>query len=141
MFGLTPYRKNQELYDPFRMFDEMEKNFFHTRENSVKVDIRDEKDHYLLEADMPGVEKENIRIDVAGGFLTISAKREQNTEEKDEKTGYMRRERSYGSFSRSFDMSGIREEAIKANYENGVLKLVLPKTNEETPSSRRIEIE
>lgn len=141
MFGLTPYRRNQELYDPFRMFDEMEKNFFHTRENSFKVDIRDEKDHYLLEADMPGVEKENIHIDVAGGFLTISAKREQNTEEKDEKTGYMRRERSYGSFSRSFDMSGIREEDIKANYENGVLKLVLPKTNEETPSSRRIEIE
>ncbi|MBE5758676.1 MAG: Hsp20/alpha crystallin family protein [Clostridiales bacterium] len=141
MFGLTPYRRNQELYDPFRMFDEMEKNFFRTRENSFKVDIRDEKDHYLLEADMPGVAKENISIDVAGGFLTISAKREQNTEEKDEKTGYMRRERSYGSFSRSFDMSGIREEDIKANYENGVLKLVLPKENTETPTSRRIAIE
>ena len=74
-------------------------------------------------------------------MLTISASREETVENKDDDGRYVCRERRSGSFSRSFDVSGIREEAIGAAYENGVLKLTLPKRTETQPQSHKIAIE
>ena len=143
MFELVPYtrKRNVTFYNPFDELDDMQRRIFgETAIRDFKTDIRDEGEHYLLEADLPGFQKEDIGVNIEGDTLTIRAERAQSTDEKDSKGNYVKRERSYGSFSRSFDMTGIRVEDIAAAYENGVLKLTLPKRQETLPTSRKLEI-
>ena len=143
MFELVPYtrKRNVTFYNPFDELEDMQRRFFgETAVRDFKTDIRDEGEHYLLEADLPGFKKEDISVNIEGDTLTIHAERTESTEEKDSKGNYIKRERSYGSFSRSFDMTGIRVEDIAAVYENGVLKLTMPKKQETLPTSRKLEI-
>ena len=142
---LTPFTRRYELgsYDPFRVFDDMEKTFWGDRVSTplstFKTDIREEGDRYVLEADLPGFRKEDIRIDLEDGYMTISAKRENGSE--DRRKDYVRCERSYGSFSRSFDTTGIDTEGMKASFADGVLTLTMPKAPEIAPASRQLPIE
>ena len=126
MFGMIPFdRRDSSLFD---MLDNFERNFFGTSSNtasSFRTDIRDEGDKFVLEAELPGFKKEDIKLDLKDGILTISAQHTEENEEK--KNSYIRRERRYGSFSRSFDVSGIQEDHITAAYNNGVLELTLPR--------------
>ena len=143
MFELVPYsrKRNVTFYNPFDELEEMQRRFF--GENAVrefKTDIRDNGESYLLEAELPGFKKEEISVNIEGDTLTIRAERSESTEEKDGKGNFVKRERSYGSFSRSFDMTGIRVEDISAAYEDGILKLTLPKKQETLPTSRKLEI-
>lgn len=144
MFEMMPFTRSRgvDLYHPFRDLEELERSLFaNGGVNAFRTDIRDTGDAYLLEADLPGMKKEDIRIDIDGERLSISAERSAVREEKDENGGYIRCERSYGSFSRSFDISGIRGEDISAAYEDGALKLTLPKQTQTVPASRRLEIQ
>ena len=142
MFGMLPFeRSDDNLFDTF---DNFTRNFFRGSNASLpafRTDIRDEGDHYLLEADLPGFRKEDIDLHLQDGVLTITAKHDQSAERKDDAGKYVCRERRVGSYARSFDVSGIREEGISASYENGVLKLTLPKAGEPEPQSRKIAIE
>ena len=74
-------------------------------------------------------------------MLTVRAERHSKAEEKDKKDKLVRIERSYGSYSRQFDVTGINTDKIKAQYDNGVLKLTLPKKEKDLPESRKLEIE
>ena len=150
MFELRPYsHKNNSLYNPFKDMDEFEKQFFgspfgffgSTGLDEFKTDIKDEGDHYELEADLPGFEKKDINLDVNGDVLTVRAERHSEHEEKYKKGKYVRCERSYGAYSREFDLSGVKADEITAKYENGVLKLNLPKKTENLPKSHHLEIE
>jgi len=139
MFDLVPFRRSGN--DIFSLYDEMEKNFmknFGSQLPAFKTDIVDKGDRYVLEADMPGFNKEDIDIHVDDNKLTITAKHNVNKEEN--KDNYIRRERRYGSFTRSFDVSNVKTEEIKADYKNGVLILNLPKKDNNNPSSRKIDI-
>lgn len=138
---MIPYtnRSSSSLMD---LFDEFERSVFGEngrRLPAFSTDIRDEGDHYLLEAELPGFRKEDIDLDVKDGFLTISASREESGETK--QGGYLCRERRSGSFSRSFNLDGIQEDGITASYNNGVLELTLPKRQEALPQSRKIAIQ
>lgn len=139
---LTPFSRGNSI---FSLFDEFERNIFDNAFGSLhegstfRTDIRENKDAYLLEAELPGFGKDNIDIDLQGDTLTITAKKDDANEQKGE-DGFIRRERRYGSFQRSFDVSGIDTENIKADYQNGVLKLLLPKQGAVQQPSRRIEI-
>ena len=144
--SLIPYRRNHgavaNYYNPFRMMEEMEREFFgESRTGSFSTDIRETDTEYVLEADLPGFKKEDINIDISDNTLTIRAERHSEHEEKDKKGNYLRCERSYGSFSRSFGLDGVDTEAIKAGFDNGVLTLTLPKLVAPKPTSRRLEIE
>ncbi|MBQ7171764.1 MAG: Hsp20/alpha crystallin family protein [Clostridia bacterium] len=146
MFEMIPFERRGSrrlaAYDPFRELNDLSRAFFGGDSLSVfKTDIREEGDHYLLETDLPGFKKEDIKVDVEGDVLTVSAERNAEKEEKDEKGNYLRRERSYGSYSRSFDISNVNSEEIKVAYKDGVLALTLPKKTAEVPASRRLEIE
>ena len=144
MYEMMPFTRNHgvDLYRPFRDLEELERSLFANGSAAAfKTDIRDTGDAYVLEADLPGMKKEDIHIDIDGDRLSISAERNAVKEEKDENGGYIRCERSYGSFSRSFDISGIRGEDISAAYADGVLTLTLPKQNKAVPASRRLEIQ
>ncbi len=137
MFELTPFVRRST---PF--FRDFEDDFFNTEAvKPFKTDIKDLGDSICLEADLPGVKKEDIKIDIENKYLTISAERKSEKEDKDEKGNFIRRERSYGSFSRSFDISGIESEKISAKYENGVLILSMPKKEKELPEKRTLTIE
>ena len=148
MFELRPYRKNNSVsyYNPFRDMESFEKAFFgdpyyRNALAEFKTDITDEGDHFLLEADMPGFEKNDIHLDVSGDTLTIKAERLTKNKTEDKKDRYVFSERSYGSYSRSFDITGIDAAGIKAAYADGVLRVTLPKQKEVPASSRRLEIE
>ena len=120
--------------------DELERSFFGNGRSvsSFRTDVTDTGDAYKLEAELPGFKKDDIQIDVENDVLTISAKRSE--EKKDEKHNVVKRERFYGSFSRSFDVSGINVDGIEASYTDGVLTLTMPKKQELLPVSRRLEI-
>ena len=144
MFGLI-----QRSYNPFREMEEMERRFFGSAMNDAfctgtmaefKTDVTDEGDHFLLEADLPGFDKADIRLDLEGDILTVRAERRSKVTEK-EKDKVVRMERSYGAYTRRYDVSNINAEGIQAKYENGVLQLTLPKKEELPPAARRIEIQ
>ncbi|MBQ9249382.1 MAG: Hsp20/alpha crystallin family protein [Oscillospiraceae bacterium] len=144
MFELIPFDRrgrNVSVYDPFRAFDELERSFFGNTANTVsafRTDVTDTGDAYKLEAELPGFKKDDIKIDIENDCLTISAERKAETEDK--KPNFVKRERFYGSFSRSFDVSGINVDGIEAAYTDGVLTLNMPKKVETVPASRRLEI-
>ena len=109
--------------------------------NSVmKTDIKETENNYVLEVDLPGFDKKDINMELENGYLSISAKREHKVEKNDKKDNFIRRERSFGQFSRSFYVGDIKEEDISAKLENGILTVLLPKEEKETPKTKRIEI-
>lgn len=142
MFDLIPFeRRTGSLFDAFdRMMDD---SFFGGMEKQVapcRTDIIDQGDKYLLKADLPGFRKEDIKIGVQGDTLNISAERDESSDDKDQKGNYIRRERRYDSYSRSFSLDGIDAAKISANYNDGVLNLELPKIVEVKPETKMIEI-
>jgi len=147
MFEMRPYRKNQmSVWNPFSEMEKWDRDFFgnsffNTRDLAeFKTDITDEGDHFDLKADLPGFRKEDIHLNLEGDTLTVSAERHSEREDKDKQGKYVCCERSYGSYSRSFDVSGIDPEGIKAFYDGGVLDLKLPKRKETVQSGKQIEI-
>ena len=145
MFELIPFERRGNrvsAYDPFRMLDEMERSFFggnnHPAMSTFRTDVTDTGDAFVLDAELPGFKKEDIKIDVENDCLTISAERKLDEEEKQK--NFIKRERYYGSFSRSFDVSGVNVDGIEAAYNDGVLKLTMPKKVETVPPTRRLEI-
>ncbi len=138
---MIPYssRNGASLMD---LFDEFERSVFGENGRRTPIfstDIKDEGDHYLLQAELPGFQKEDIDLDVKDGILTISA---QHQETNDQNNGsYVCKERRFGSFSRSFNLEGIQEEGITASYQNGVLELAMPKRQQVLPQSRKIAIQ
>lgn len=93
------------------------------------VNITENKDDYRISVAAPGLKKNDFNIDVDGNMLTISSEKEESKQEKDEK--YTRKEYSYSSFSRSFSLpEEVNQEKIEATYEDGILKVMLPKKEE-----------
>ena len=138
MYGIRPFEnRGFDIFDPFRSFDE---EFGRAAYAPCRTDIKDEGDKYIMETELPGFDKKDIGIDINGDILTLSAKHETNTEDKDEKGKYIRRERSYGSYKRSFDLTGVDADKISAEYTNGILTLTMPKKQPEVPTARRLEI-
>jgi len=143
MFEIMPYgRRHFMSYNPFREFEELSRGFWNDGElNAFRTDITEKDGVYTLEAELPGFRKEDISIDIDKETLTITAEhKEESSEESDEKN-YVRRERYYGAYSRSFSVKGIDTDAISAAYTDGVLTLTLPEKTPEIPASRRLEIQ
>lgn len=146
MFGITPYRGWSNLM-PKRFGWEFDKIFdsmlegFEDRSSyyPLRVDIKEKDDEYLVEAEIPGVNKEDICLEIKDDILSISVERKEEINE--ERENYIRQERRYGSFRRSFHVGDVKQEDIKAKFENGVLKISLPKKEISSPKENRIPIE
>ena len=131
---LMPSIFNTNLFDDFFDFpfydDKAEKKLYgHHAANLMKTDIQEHEDGYTLEMDLPGFKKEEIQIELNNGYMTISAAKGLDEDEKDKKSGkYIRRERYTGSCQRSFYVGeDVTEEDIKAEFKHGILKLFIPK--------------
>jgi len=147
MFDLVPFRKRSE-----ELFDQMTKSLSDAMDDSVfssfngatqpfRIDIREMNDKYVVEAELPGVAREDIDIDVDQNYLTIRAKRNELKEQKDDNNRIIRRERRTGEFVRRFYVENIVDDAIRATLQDGILKLEVPKQVPTTAQRKRIDIE
>ena len=109
------------------------------KHHDMKCDIYESNGNYNIEMDIPGYDKKDITIECEDGILTISAEKNKKKKKKDEDKKYIRRERVYGKISRTFNFTDIDEEAINAEFDNGILKVTVPKTTKKE-SKRVIEI-
>ena len=134
---LVPRRNSFDLFDDF-----FEDDFFPKKEkNLMKTDIREKKGKYIIDMDLPGFEKENIKISLENGYLNISAKVNKNEKDSDEK--FVRRERYFGECSRSFYVGeDVKEDEINASFKNGTLMIEIPKKEleDQTKKVKQIEI-
>jgi HSP20 family protein len=104
------------------------------------VDVSETKDNVIINAEIPGMSKEDVKLSVQNNVLTLSGERKQEKEEKD--ANYHRIERSYGSFSRSFTLpASVKPDKVKATYKDGILKITLPKSEEAKPKQIPIGVE
>ncbi|HSH35457.1 Hsp20/alpha crystallin family protein [Schnuerera sp.] len=147
MFGITPFRgiprslSRRWGWDFDKIFDTIleefdDKTFSY---DPMKVDIKERDKEYVLEAELPGTNKDNINLEIRDDILTISVEREEEFNE--ERENYIRRERRFGSFKRSFYVDDVDQEKVKAKFENGILKVRLPKKEGTSSKKNRIPIE
>ena len=142
MAGLVPFnRKNKEIStttgfeDFYNVLDDFFSNDWPFRRtlthDTFKVDVEDNGNEYLIEAEVPGIDKKGINVELNDGKLMISITRDENSESK--KKNFIHRERRYSSMSRSIYLEDAKPDGIKAKLENGLLKVVVPK--EEKPNN------
>lgn len=147
MLALTPFSKSpvrrqsgNELMNFYNMFDDFfDDNFFNMRSlknDTFKMDVKEQDQSYLIEAEMPGVKKEEIKLDYQDGQLLISVQKEENI--NDETDNYIHRERRMTSMQRGMMLKDINPKGIEASLEDGILKIVLPKLE---PKSNKVQIQ
>ena len=131
---MLPSRKYylDSIFDNF--MDEGSDNF-----DVMKCDVYEKDGAYHIEADIPGFKKDEISVDCEGGYVTITAEKNTENEEKDENKRYIKRERFYGKTVRKFYVGDVDSEKINAEYKDGMLELVVPK-EEKLPNKKSIEI-
>ncbi|MFT8315663.1 MAG: heat shock protein Hsp18 [Clostridium sp.] len=142
MFDMVPFRRNNGVTRTGSAFDDLFNNFLGDNffspsmmtTNGFKVDLKEDENTYTLEADLPGVKKDDIALDYENNYLTISAKRDEIIENKED--NYVRRERRYGQFKRSFYVDNVNESAVDASFADGVLKVTLPKKDKGTEKNK-----
>jgi HSP20 family protein len=151
----NPFRVSPS-WDPIRELEEMQSRLaslfgrrlplpgsreeqFSLTEWTPPVDIAEDDKEYTIKAELPGVNKEDVKVTVEGGVLSITGERKSEKEEKDKK--YHRIERSYGSFIRSFTLpEGTASDKIGAEFKDGILKLHLPKDEKAKPKAVDVKI-
>lgn len=110
------------------------------KEQHMKCDIYEKGDDYHIEIDIPGFNKEEISVETKDGYLTIKAEKKNEVNEEDKDRNYIRRERTYGQYERSFYLGDLDEDKIDAKFDNGMLKITVPK-KEEVDTKKVIEIQ
>ncbi len=135
--------RNLDTYSmtPFDFFEDFSRNLFNDfKSNLIKTDIHETDNEYLVEAELPGIPKENIQVTYEDGVLTISGQQQIDTVDEDKKGKLIRSERSSTSLRRQYLLENVKEDEIKASYSDGILKVTLPKdSNKEIKKSIPIE--
>ena len=148
---MMPSIFGENLFDDDWMDFPFEREFFGKKnplygkhaKNMMKTDVRETEDGYEVDIDLPGFKKDEINAKLENGYLTVSASKGLDKDEKDKEGKYIRQERYAGAMSRSFYVGDdLTQEDIKAKYDNGILKLSLPKKEAKAVEQKRyIEIE
>ena len=137
-----------DVRDDFDLFDDVFDNGFDVpmfnQEPVLKTYVVEKDGKYIMKTDLPGFAKNYVKVTLENGTLSIHASRHENKDEKDKKGKVLRRERRYGSYSRSFYVGNqVKDSDVKANYNNGVLTIELPakEDKKEIPEKKYIAIE
>ena len=133
---LMPSIFSENLFDDFFRLERPAAHYQRTNASDImKTDVKELEDGYELDISLPGYKKEDIQAELKDGYLTINAQTSRSNDEKDNQTGrYIRRERYYGSCGRSFYVGeDVKQEDVKARFEDGVLKLAVPKKEPKKP--------
>ena len=145
MFGLVPLKTNMNSRDNEgvdNFFEDFFGDSFFTPmkiNNKFSTDIIERDNEYEIRAELPEVKKEDIKLDFKNKYVVIAAKREDEHDET--KDSYIRKECSYGEFSRSFYFDNVAQDKISAKFENGILKVTLPKEIKKEDTAAKIEIQ
>ena len=147
MFEIIPMSARRELESLRREMDRLWENFFGERGGLEPIeswvhalDVTETKDSLIVKAELPGIDPKDVEISLSGNVLTIKGEKKQEKEEKDE--SYHLVERRYGSFVRSIRLPvEVQEDKIEASYKNGVLKVVLPKSEKAKRKEIKIKVE
>ena len=130
--------------DFFRGFGNIDRTLYGKHAQHVmKTDVKETDQGYEVDVDLPGFQKDEIHLDVQGDTLTITAEHKEKTpeeKENDEKSTYLRRERTFCSYQQKLDISNIDADQMEASYENGVLTLKMPKKQPAVPEVRQITV-
>lgn len=144
---MLPRVFGENLFDEF-FDDPFESELMHMRpfgkheKSWMKTDVKETEQTYELDIDLPGFKKEDIHAKVEHGYLTITAAKKAEIEKNDKKGHYIRKERSFGSCSRSFYVGeDIKQSDIKAKFDNGILHIQMPKQDVHKSLGGNIEIE
>lgn len=142
MKSLFPIIDNNEFSVP-DVFDNFFNNFMWPQPqiSMPKVDIEDRGSEYVMTADLPGVNKEDIHLSYDNNVLTLSTTQQAENNTQDDQKNYICRERSSSSFCRQFPVTGIQEANIHASFDNGVLTIVLPKDAQQVQPDHTINIQ
>ncbi|MFR0821934.1 MAG: Hsp20/alpha crystallin family protein [Lactococcus lactis] len=136
-------QRNSDTYSmtPFDFFEDFSRNLFNDfKSNLIKTDIHETDNEYIVEAELPGISKDNIQVTYEDGVLTISGQQQTDTVDEDKKGKLIRSERSLTSVRRQYLLENVKEDEIKASYSDGILKVTLPKdSNKEIKKSIPIE--
>lgn len=148
MFSLVPFSRRNSItrkddwFNLDKIFDSFFRDPFFSRVSAItapiRADVRETEKEYIVEAELPGVKKEDIVIDINDDVLTLGV--DINEEKNEEDNGYIYRERQSGSFRRSFYVQNIKHEGVKASYKDGLLVITLPKVNP-GKTAKRIKID
>ena len=144
MFDLVPgsrreKRTPEKSDDPFdALWNSFFDNVMDRSEIGFRTDVKEKDDKYIIDAELPGMDKEDINVEMDDNYLTITANNEHYEEE--EKEGYIRRERRKGNYRRSFYIENIKEDGVEAEYDNGILEITLPKKEETVTKKKTIDI-
>jgi len=140
-FGRRPSdlikRFEKEFFDLDEWFDDFWS--FERGARFMKTDIKETENEYIIEAEIPGAKKDDIKIELYDNKLTI--KSEIKSEQKEERDNFIRRERRFGSCQRTFYLENVKQDEIKAKYQDGILTIILPKEKPSKPNVRNIDIE
>lgn len=152
MFGLTPNGSNRkrgelvrrnDFFNVRSMFDDFFGDSFlpsfFASSNPIKADIRETDKEYIIDAEIPGAKKEDIKIELRDDMLTIALEHDEQVNE--ERENYIRKERRYGSCSRSFYIENVKNDKVEAKYNDGILTITLPKSDEVKNKRHNIEIQ
>lgn len=137
MFELTPWNQSN-VFTPLR---EIESFFNSAGFSGFRTEISDHKEYYLLEAHLPGMRKEDISVRINQNYMTIQARRQVERTQTNQQEQYLYQERHSRSYSRSFDISAIQSDRIKASFENGRLSIILPKKKPAPDTPEWLEIQ
>lgn len=129
-YDLKPFGRDHFDMTPNELFRDFGRQFFSNfpDEQSIKTDISEKDDRYELKAELPGFSKDQIDISYENGMLIISAENNQVNEEKDDEGKVIQKERSYSNVKRMYSLNNIDEDNIEAKFEDGILSVDLPKT-------------
>ena len=144
-------KRNQNLWDPFDFVGDLQGELNRLFSRSLvkrngwertfepEMDVLEEKDHFIVKADLPGIKKEELGIKVEGRLLTLKGERKEEKETKEK--NYYASERFYGSFTRTIELpTEIKADQVKATYKDGVLEITLPKTESARVKQINVEI-
>lgn len=140
MFNLLPFYRNERnslLNLERSLFGDFFIDILNSRD-VFKTNIKENDKEYILEAELPGFSKGDIQIEIKDDILNIKAQHKEDKE--DNANDFLRRERYCGIFQRSFHIPNINEDKINAEYNNGILKLTLPKNEQTKSNTKKIEI-
>jgi len=139
-------KKESGVPSLFESFDRLFDGFIWPTQSGARgiwspaIDVRETDKEFVVEADLPGLEEKDVKVELNENMLTISGERKQEKEEKTEQ--YYRSERSFGQFTRSMALDAdIKENEVKATFKNGTLKIILPKAKTQKPHGRVIPIQ
>lgn len=143
MFDLVPFRRRRgevsESEDPFEsMVSDFFSDVMDVADLGFKTDIKEDEENYYIESELPGLDRDDIQVEIDDNTLIISATNEEEVEK--EETNYIRRERRSGTYQRTFRLDNVNEDNIEAEYNDGILNITLPKEEPGKPEKRVIDI-